>query len=138
MTTSDKARAHRRRRGQQAAADAVHRACRTEEGCRRNPPCIWTVQYFSAHRVRIGLHKACVQLHLCCQLQTEPECYVRSYGWGDPVKWGTSNLVDSAEACCQQCLQFKPKSASDQTCNGAYAWLHIPALQALGSMRGLA
>ena len=54
---------------------------------------------------------------------SEPVCDLRSYGWGDPVKWGTSNLVDSAEACCEQCLHFKPKSASDQTCNGEYAWL---------------
>ena len=42
----------------------------------------------------------------------------RSYGWGDPVKWGPSNLVDSADECCEQCLQYKPQSMTDQSCNG--------------------
>ncbi len=43
----------------------------------------------------------------------------RSYGWGEPIKWGPSNLVDSAESCCEQCLQYKPTSVSEQSCNGA-------------------
>ena len=36
--------------------------------------------------------------------------------------------MDSAEACCEQCLQYKPKSASDQTCNGGYAWLCVHSI----------
>jgi hypothetical protein len=39
--------------------------------------------------------------------------------WGDVVGWGTTNLLNSAGECCQQCLKFKPRGPEDGDCNGA-------------------
>lgn len=38
--------------------------------------------------------------------------------WGDVLVWGSSNFVDSAEECCNQCKNYTPKKAEDLDCNG--------------------
>lgn len=42
-----------------------------------------------------------------------------SYGWGEPVKWGNTNKVTSAEKCCEGCLNHNPATSKGLTCNGA-------------------
>ena len=37
--------------------------------------------------------------------------------WGDALVWGTKNLVDSKEECCQQCAKYEPERNSDPFCN---------------------
>lgn len=39
--------------------------------------------------------------------------------WGDALKWGDQNRVDSAEQCCESCAKFRPESqwADQRECN---------------------
>jgi hypothetical protein len=39
--------------------------------------------------------------------------------FGEAVKHGPSNHKDSAAACCQSCLDFRPATSEDAACNGA-------------------
>eukprot|EP00270_Netrium_digitus_P011861 TRINITY_DN3790_c0_g1_i2.p1 TRINITY_DN3790_c0_g1~~TRINITY_DN3790_c0_g1_i2.p1 ORF type:complete len:353 (-),score=43.41 TRINITY_DN3790_c0_g1_i2:233-1291(-) len=41
--------------------------------------------------------------------------------WGDAIKWGDSNLVDTAEQCCQQCREMCPVGAVHCDCN---SWVY--------------
>eukprot|EP00889_Picochlorum_renovo_P007333 jgi/Picre1/34363/NNA_001834.t1 len=36
--------------------------------------------------------------------------------WGDPLVWGTENLVDSEDECCKMCAEHKPKKGGP-ACN---------------------
>ena len=55
-------------------------------------------------------------LHCSLERATAPAC---SY-WGEALKWGPQHMLDSAEACCQACLDYKPASEDDMDCNGEY------------------
>ena len=37
--------------------------------------------------------------------------------WGDALVWGNENLVDSEDACCKACAEYKPKTSKDAPCN---------------------
>ena len=42
-----------------------------------------------------------------------------SFVFGEPVRWGGTNKVNSARQCCNQCRDYVPKSDDDLSCNGA-------------------
>mmetsp|Transcript_63547 Transcript_63547/g.200965 ORF Transcript_63547/g.200965 Transcript_63547/m.200965 type:complete len:560 (+) Transcript_63547:123-1802(+) len=44
--------------------------------------------------------------------------------WGDVVKWGDNNLMETAGDCCKDCQNFKP--ASGHACN-VWVWCGSPA-----------
>ncbi len=44
---------------------------------------------------------------------------VCSFVFGEPVRWGGTNKVNSARQCCNQCRDYVPKSDDDLSCNGA-------------------
>ena len=46
--------------------------------------------------------------------QAEHAC---SY-WGEALKWGPQHKLDSAEACCQACQDYRPANDDDMDCNG--------------------
>lgn len=37
--------------------------------------------------------------------------------WGNALNWGTKDLVESAQECCELCASYKPKSESEPACN---------------------
>eukprot|EP00892_Ulva_mutabilis_P011770 jgi/Ulvmu1/8966/UM005_0057.1 len=51
------------------------------------------------------------------------QCYVQEHTdhYGEAVKPGPFNVQPSAAACCDSCLQFKPKTANDSPCN-VWVW----------------
>ena len=40
--------------------------------------------------------------------------------WGDALVYGTNNKVDSAEACCKKCAEYKATGPEEDAleCNG--------------------
>lgn len=62
-----------------------------------------------------------------------PECeYVQTHAefWGDVVKWGSTNKVDSWEDCCKQCRTFRPPGHDDPECN---VWVYCGDEKKCGS-----
>ncbi|KAK9823561.1 hypothetical protein WJX72_003781 [[Myrmecia] bisecta] len=49
--------------------------------------------------------------------------------WGDPVKWGPQNKLDSAAQCCQACAAYKPPTEDDVSCN---IWVYCGDKQQCG------
>lgn len=55
-------------------------------------------------------------MHLCAHCESLHLC---SFVFGEPVRWGMTNKVNSARQCCNQCRDHVPKSDNDLSCNGA-------------------
>ena len=53
--------------------------------------------------------------------------------WGEALKWGPQHKLDSAEACCQACQDYRPANDDDMDCNGKSAALNLlPSMYSCG------
>lgn len=111
----------------------THQACRVPFDICHRP---WNLTRFSLHLCH-GSKQSCllafpteaeIQRHLLLQprsscthsnmqlVQAASVCMC-SY-WGEPVKWGPSNKLPSAESCCAACREHQLSTPLDLECNG--------------------